>query len=219
MREFEFEGNAWPTTVRDGVMHYYPAAEELLKVTPLARTEFQDKCKVVLKNLLGQTYLVSDAPEAVQTETTDFRRISTGLFSTADLLTENQATDQLTGASNLTVNLAHDVRQVLVQGRNATGVRAFDRIARYPRTYNARKIIMAAGTLETAKLAVKSGLADSSGKMANGITDHQIWFVGSRLEFLVRTEVVFPRTVVFKYRNRMFTFRSNNCACVTFDIL
>jgi hypothetical protein len=177
MRPYEFEENAWPKSVRDDVMRYYPAAEELLKVTPLARTDFQDKCKGLLKNLLGQTYQVSDAPEAVQTETTDFRRISTGLFSTADLLTENRATDQLTGASNLIVNLAHDVRQVVVQGRTATQVRAFDRIARYPRSYTARNIIMAAGTLETAKLAVKSGFADSSGKMAKGITDHQIWFV------------------------------------------
>jgi hypothetical protein len=187
MRTYEFEENAWPTSVRDGIMRYYEPAEKLLKVTPLARTNFQDRCKAILQNLLGQTYLVSDAPEAVQTETTDFRRVSAGLFSTADLLTENLATDQQTGARKLIVNIAHDVRQVLVQkstatqGRatqvRATQVEAFDRIDGTMRTFTGKSIVMAAGTLETAKLATKSGLTDSSGKMAKGITDHQIWFV------------------------------------------
>jgi hypothetical protein len=77
----------------------------------------------------------------------------------------------------LTVNLNHAVWTVTVDPNDATrvtGVRCFDLLAQGQRTYQAAAVVLSAGTIESAKIALQSGLSDPNGKIGKGITDHMI---------------------------------------------
>jgi choline dehydrogenase-like flavoprotein len=103
--------------------------------------------------------------------------VSTGLFSTADLLTESRLTPGTAGQAHLWVNLNHAVVALEHQAGTVTGVVAHDLIADRRRTFRAKRYVLAAGTIESAKLALLSGLADPNGKIGVGLTDHPILFL------------------------------------------
>ncbi|WP_433383255.1 GMC oxidoreductase [Actinoplanes sp. CA-142083] len=93
-----------------------------------------------------------------------------GMFSTADLLTE----DRLLGSP--AINLNHAVQRVLADGTRATGVECYDLLARQQRTYRADKVVLCAGTIESAKIALQSGLDDPDNLIGRGITDHPVLY-------------------------------------------
>jgi choline dehydrogenase-like flavoprotein len=158
----------WPQPVRDYLLStgYRLAEDNLNRNGPIGST-FQQDVKQRLATLLPE-YDHLDAPVAVQYEGYTPLSIPGGMFSTADLLTE----DRLLGSP--TVNLNHAVQRVLVEGSRATGVECYDLLARQPRTYRARTVVLSAGTIESAKIALQSGLADPDGLIGRGITDHPI---------------------------------------------
>lgn len=171
-----WELEPWPQPVRWFLEdHGYALAEELLKRTQLD-SEFQRQARSELARSLPE-YIVMGAPMAVQHSIPRLNTIPAGVFSTADLLMESRLTAGRSGNQGLTVNLNHAVVQVLTQGGRATGVVAHDLIADKPRTFRGRAVVLAAGTVESAKLALMSGLDDPSGKLGAGITDHPIFFV------------------------------------------
>lgn len=101
---------------------------------------------------------------------------STGVFSTADLLLDSLAYPGASGRDNLNVALNHLVTRVLTDGRRAVGVECQDLLGGVQRIYRGRQIVLAAGSLESPKIALASGLTDPNGKIGRGLTDHPAFF-------------------------------------------
>lgn len=184
MRAWEYNepDSEWPPAVRDDLLcrGYVERAEALLKVGPPRPSDYQQAAKAHLTELLGPAFTVVDAPMAVQRQTSELRTLSAGVFSTADLLMESVATSGPAGSDNLAVNLHHDVTRVEVPPPGTPGepltVHATDRLGYVDRTYRARAVVLAAGTLESPKIGALSALPDCSGTLGHGLTDHPVWF-------------------------------------------
>lgn len=171
-----WELETWPQPVRWFLEdHGYALAEELLKRTQLD-SDFQRQTRAELTRALPE-YVVMGAPMAVQHSIPRLNTVPAGVFSTADLLMESRLTGGPKGNQHLTVNLNHAAVQIITEGGRATGVVAHDLVADKPRTFRGRAVVLAAGTVESAKLALLSGLNDPSGNLGAGITDHPIFFV------------------------------------------
>jgi hypothetical protein len=74
----------------------------------------------------------------------------------------------------LTVNVNRAVRRITFEGTPATGVRCCDMLDRVERTYKADVVVLCAGTIESAKIALLSGIPGPSNLVGRGITDHTI---------------------------------------------
>ncbi|MBV9143251.1 MAG: GMC family oxidoreductase [Pseudonocardiales bacterium] len=174
---------AWPTAVSDYLLNQggYTAARTTFNVDKLPNSAFQDSSRSYLDGIVPGWNAV-DGPVGVQYVGATNWSIPVGIFSTADLLIEDvlvQEPPQLnpTGRVPLTVNLNHAVSNVTFDpndGSRVTGVRCFDLLAQEHRTYQAHTVVLCAGTIESAKIALQSGLRDPAGKIGKGITDHMI---------------------------------------------
>lgn len=165
----------WPAEIRDYLLTTgYRLAEDAVNRNGPIGSTFQQTIKGQLATLLPD-FDHLDAPVAVQYEGYTPLAIPGGMFSTADLLGEDRLV-VAPGRQIPTVNLNHAVQQVLVDGARATGVRCFDLLSRQQRIYRARKIVLAAGSIESPKIALLSGLDDPNNLIGRGITDHPIWF-------------------------------------------
>ncbi len=172
-----WEMESWPRSMRwfleDGG---YQQAEDLMNRVPLPPTPYRRRVKRFLQQHLEQ-FTHFDAPMAVQySNSQDLSTIPTGMFSTADLLMESMLTNGPQGNQNLSLNLNHPVVRVETAGTSATRVVAYDLIAQQERSYQAKQVVLAAGTVESAKIAQLSGLNDPNNKIGVGITDHPIYF-------------------------------------------
>lgn len=165
----------WPAPVAEylGTTGYRLAEDALNRNGPLG-SPFQEQTKRRLAELLPD-FDHLDAPVAVQYQGYTPLSVPGGMFSTADLLSEDRlAVDA--GARRPTVNLNHAVQRVLVDGARATGVVCYDLLGRRQRSYRADTVVLCAGTIESAKIALQSQLADPAGLIGRGITDHPIMF-------------------------------------------
>lgn len=166
----------WPEPVRWYLEDPgYNLARELVKETRLD-SAFQGRVRTFLRNRLPD-FVVQTAPMAIQHTDAELRRVPAGVFSTADLLMESRLVDDRTGARTLTVNLNHAAVRIEHDGARASAVIAHDLIADVERRFTADRIVLAAGTVESAKLALLSGLADPNGLIGRGLTDHPIFFL------------------------------------------
>lgn len=172
-----WELDLWP---RESIRWYledggYQRAEDLLNRVPLSASPYHREIKRLLRSMLpGFTHF--DAPMAVQYTNNGLGTISTGMFSTADLLMESCMTDGPQGNQHLRINLNHVVVNLETFGDRVTQVVAHDLIANQLRSFRARYVILSAGTIESAKLAQISQLHDPNGKIGVGLTDHPIFF-------------------------------------------
>ncbi len=170
-----WELDPWPQPVR-----WYlegpglELANQLLKLS-LLDSAFQRRVLTFLANRFPD-FIAQTAPMAIAESQPEARTVPSGVFSTADLLMESRLTDDDTGARNLTINLNHAVKQIETAGGTATAVIAHDLISDQERRFTADRVILAAGTVESAKIALLSGLADPNGKIGTGLTDHPIFF-------------------------------------------
>lgn len=98
---------------------------------------------------------------------------TTGVFSTAALLSNSLSNSGKAGADNLHVALEHVVEQIEFTGRKATAVTVLDLKNGVRRRYRGKSIILAAGTTESPRIAMTSNLPDKSGLIGIGLTDHQ----------------------------------------------
>ncbi len=181
MRDWELD--FWPNEIRDffKTEQGYDAAEALLrKRTTLG--PFQDQVVNKLATDFG-TWQVEDMPRSRHqpnvTEANTVENVlesSTGVFSTADLLLTSMAYDGTAGRDNLTLNLGHLVTQIETNGSKATGVICQDLLGNVTRRYTGKMIVLAAGSLESAKIALNSNLNDPNGKIGVGLTDHPAFF-------------------------------------------
>lgn len=104
---------------------------------------------------------------------------STGIFSSADLLSDSKAFVNAVGFDTLTVNLGHLVTQIVPDPADHTRVRDVicqDLIGGAQRTYKGRAVVLAAGSIESPKIVLQSGLNEPSGKAGVGLTDHPYLF-------------------------------------------
>jgi len=173
-RMLSWEMDFWPTEIKWYLEDSgYQRAEDLMNRSPQVPSPYHQRVKQALRNQFPD-FNHFDAPMAVQYSNGSL--IPTGMFSTADLLMESRLTDDPTGNDNLFINLNHAVVALETTGTSVTGVVAYDLIAQTYRTYQAKAVVLSAGTVESAKIAQLSGLLDPNGKIGIGITDHPIYF-------------------------------------------
>jgi choline dehydrogenase-like flavoprotein len=174
-----WELGGWPAAVRDYLLTtgYRLAEDALNRVGPIGSTYQEDTKRFLTQTLPDFDHL--DAPVAVQYQGYTPLSIPGGMFSTADLLLEDQLVEAPGGPRKPTVNLNHAVSKVLVdQGnpRRVAGVTAHDLLANEQRTFRARNVVLAAGTIESPKLALQSDLDDPNQRIGRGLTDHPILY-------------------------------------------
>jgi choline dehydrogenase-like flavoprotein len=176
-RMTSWELDRWP---REQIRWYledsgYQRAEDLMNRTPQPPSTYHQRVKQFLRNEFPD-FNHFDAPVAVQYSNDALATIPTGMFSTADLLMESRLTAGPQGVQQLSINLNHAVTRLETDGGRVTGVTAYDLIANRERTFRGRFVVLSAGTIESAKIALLSGLQDPNGKIGVGITDHPIFF-------------------------------------------
>ena len=175
-RMASYEMDLWPEAIKWYLEDSgYQKAEDLMNVSALPPSNYQRRVKTELRDFLGD-YNHFDAPVAVQYSNGNLATIPGGMFSTADLLMESRLTNSTVGNQNLTINLNHAAVKIETDGERATGVTAYDLIARKYRTYKSKTVVLAAGTVESGKLALLSELNDASGQIGRGISDHPVFF-------------------------------------------
>jgi choline dehydrogenase-like flavoprotein len=183
-RMHRWEMDYWPASVsaylrsRKG----YRRAERLLRK---CRTlgPYQDRLVRKLRNKFDELK-VSDLPRSIHQPNIRRKRLarrwsvgevtetSTGLFSTSDLLLDSLAYGRMVGDSLLTVNLNHLVTGIETNGDVAETVVCQDLIGGVQRKYRGRAIVLAAGSLESPRIALASSLTDPNSKIGVGLTDH-----------------------------------------------
>ena len=180
MRRWEMA--LWPAPVAGHLANGgYDAAETVLRKR---RTlgPFQDETIGKLRQRFPD-HVVEDLPRSRHQPNLDgandlgnVLEKSTGVFSTADLLLDSMAYTGLAGRDNLTINLNHLVTHVETDGNRATAVVCQDLIGNVERRYQGKFVVLAAGSLESARIAQRSALDDPAGKIGRGLTDHPAYF-------------------------------------------
>jgi choline dehydrogenase-like flavoprotein len=110
--------------------------------------------------------------DSTRTRITNVIEQSTGVFSTADLLLDSLTTDPYIGRNFLTINLNHLVTSIETKDSRAVAVHCRDLAGNVERRFVASHIVLAAGSLESPRVALASGLNDPYHKMGIGLTDH-----------------------------------------------
>jgi choline dehydrogenase-like flavoprotein len=182
-RMHDWEMTAWPQTVRNYLTSTqgYPRAEKLMrKQKTLGR--FQNR---VVNSLQASfpDWNVEDFPRSRHQPNLDNQgslenviEASTGTFSTASLLLDSLSFHGKAGRDNLSINLNHLVTRIETQGNTATAVICEDLAGNTQRRYRGKRIVLAAGSLETPRIARQSNLTDSQQKIGTGLTDHPAFF-------------------------------------------
>ncbi len=170
-----WELEAWPHAVAWDLENFaYQRAEDLMYWPP-PPSAYQQQIKALL-DTKWPAYGHFDAPMAVRQLDSSRGTIAPGLFSTADLLTEGRLSLDPAGVGKATINLNHAAVRIETDGNRVTSVVAQDLLATKERTYRARFVVLAAGTVESAKLAQLSGLNNPNGALGAGFTDHPVLF-------------------------------------------
>lgn len=172
-----WELDLWPQALRwylEGPG--YQRAEDLLNRTASPASTYAQEVRAFLRAQLP-AFEHLDAPMAVDHRPPASALLASGVFSTADLLTESRLTPGAAGQDHLQINLNHAVTRLETNDTAVTGAVAYDLIANRERTFRGNAYVLAAGTIESAKLAQLSALRDPRGKMGFGLTDHPVLFV------------------------------------------
>ncbi|KAF2453817.1 hypothetical protein BDY21DRAFT_119735 [Lineolata rhizophorae] len=175
-----WELGAFPANVRDYLLSddgYDKAKTRTFNSDlPSGGGEYQAFTREAFKRVVDG-FEPHDAPMAVEYVGATGWSIPAGIFSTADLLLQNILTAPERG--NLTINLNHAAWRVLKepgQPNRIAGVQCYDLLAKKERTYLGDAVVLAAGTLESAKIALQSNLDDPSNLIGQGVTDHAILY-------------------------------------------
>lgn len=180
MRDWELA--LWPEPVQSFLKQGgYEPAETLLRKTKRLGP-FQDQVVAKLTGDLPQWH-VEDLPRSgAQPFLNDAGQLdsivqdSTGVFSTADLLLASMGYAEPAGRANLTINLGHMVTHIDTVGTKATAVVCQDLLGNTTRQYCGKFIVLAAGSLESPRIALNSNLSDPALKLGIGLTDHPAFF-------------------------------------------
>ena len=176
----DWELNHWPTRVRQYLTTHagYVEAEKLVRKRRTLGPFQEFLIGELAKELTDHE--VSDLPRALHqpnldstaSQVTNVTQRSTGVFSTADLLLDSLTTDPFVGRDYLTVNLNHLVTEIETKNGAAIRVVCQDLAGNVKRRYSGKIFVIAAGSLESPRIALASGLSDPYGKIGVGLTDH-----------------------------------------------
>ena len=186
--------DAWPESVRryltepdeEGLSGYDRAEKLMRKGKTLG--PYQVRVREHLCEALGSEFNVIDLPRSLHQPNMDedgalqnVLEKPTGVFSTTDLLLDSLGYKGRAGRDNLRINLHHLATRIETLDQQATSVVCQDLagIVSRERTYRGQFIVLACGSLESAKLALNSGLNDPNDhneKMGHGLTDHPTYF-------------------------------------------
>ena len=173
-RQTEWELASWPASVRSYLLGAgYPAAEAKVNWTAPDATAYQAASRTFLEGALPG-YSAQDGAVAVQYEGATRWSLPAGFYSTADLLMEDRLVADPAHPVP-TVNLNFAVWRVDLDPADAgraVGVTGWDLLGQVQRSFRAKKVVLSAGTIETAKIALQSGLGNP--RIGRGITDHTI---------------------------------------------
>lgn len=181
MRDWELE--FWPIEIRDFFKgkNGYDDAEKLMRKGKTLGP-FQDGIVTKLRAEFSD-WVVEDLPHSRHQPNISNVNIvenvlesSTGTFSTTDLLLTSMAFDGSSGRDNLTINLGHLVIKIETAASKATAVICQDLLGDVTRSYKGKIIVLAAGSLESPKIALNSNLIDPNNKIGVGLTDHPAYF-------------------------------------------
>lgn len=180
MREWELA--FWPAEIRSFFNNGgYKLAETLMRKRKRLGP-FQDGLVTQLAADFPE-WKVEDTPRSRHQpfidETGELQNIlqsSTGVFSTADLLLSSLAYHGQAGRDNLTINLGHLVTRIETDNSSITKVTCQDIAGNTVRRYRGKIIVLAAGSLESPKIALNSQLQDPNQKIGLGLTDHPAFF-------------------------------------------
>ncbi len=171
-----WELESWPPAVAWDLENFaYERAEDLMYWPP-APGVYSQQVRSVLNTVLP-TYDHFEAPMAVRQLHQARGTLAPGLFSTADLLAEGRLSVDPTSAGRCTVNLNHAVTKLETDASGrVSSVVSHDLLSNKVRTYRARYVVLAAGAVESTKLAKMSELADPLELVGRGFTDHPVLF-------------------------------------------
>ncbi|KAG7287404.1 hypothetical protein NEMBOFW57_006915 [Staphylotrichum longicolle] len=179
----KWELEVWPPDIQHYLINDggYDYAEGVFNAERPVPQNFTKKSIKILSDTLGAEWNIDFGPVAVEYAGPTEWSIPAGLFSTADLLLEDAMVEGLSQTTetrrSLTVNLNHAVWEVLFdpnKKERATGVRCHDLLDDKIRIYKAKAVVLSAGALESAKIALNSGITD--GDVGRGIVDHAIYY-------------------------------------------
>ena len=182
----------WPTEVGSYLLDEggYEAAETLMNLGTLD-SEFEDNVVAALTPLLQGLGFITPlkAPLAVANSDAMGRGISAGMFSTADLLLESAMTEALVEPNvderHLRINLNHPVNRFTVVSPNLVEVECYDLAVGRTKTFRCQRLVLAAGSVDTPRIAQRSPSLPANSLMGTGITDHPVYF----WHFKLRPEV------------------------------
>ena len=166
---------------------YYQRAEDVLGRSTQPRTLYVRSILKFLRTALPELNHM-DAPVSARQNPVDSNTVASGVFSTADLLMESSLSGGRDG--RLQINLNYMVEGVS-ETASGVAVQARDLKTDELRTYRAKFAVLAAGTLESARLALRSGLQPNA-LIGKGLTDHPVHF--SHFKIPRRSEFFDPFT-------------------------
>jgi choline dehydrogenase-like flavoprotein len=174
-----WEMQRWPQALRDFLTfgNGYDRAEKLMR-KQVTLGPFQDS----LVQQLGQRFAgweVVNTPRAHHQPNLGAPSIiqnSTGVFSSAELLLDSLTTKGRVGRDFLSINLNHLVTRIEHHSGKVSGVVCQDLVGNRERTYKSKYIVLAAGSLESPKIALRSKLSDPNALIGVGLTDHPAYF-------------------------------------------
>jgi choline dehydrogenase-like flavoprotein len=168
----------WPPAIAGELEpQWYDAAEALMR-KHVTTGSFQEGIIAQLQALFPNN-VVCDTPRAEHQPNlgkTSFIEQSTGMFSTAELLYDALTTSGSLGRENLFVNLNHLVTRLESSNGKITEVVCQDLIGNCERSYHADNFVLAAGSIESPRIALRSGLTNPNSLTGVGLTDHGSWF-------------------------------------------
>ena len=182
----------WPTEIQTYLLDDggYEAAENLMNLGFLD-SDFENDVVTELTPLFEGLGFVAPfkAPLAVENSDAMGRGISAGMFSTADLLLESAMTEAVLVPNvddrNLRINLNHPVNRFNIVASDLVEVECYDLASFMTKTFRCRNLVLAAGSVDTPRIAQRSPSLPANSLIGVGITDHPVYF----WHFKLRPEV------------------------------
>jgi choline dehydrogenase-like flavoprotein len=172
-RMSSWELDFWPRNLKwDLEDRYYQLAEDLIGRSTAPVNDYTREIHRVLRTQLPD-YSHFDAPMAVRQRPSDSNTISTGMFSTADLLLESFRTQGELGNANLNILTHHQV--IKIEPSDPCKVIAQDIISKQEHEFRAKYVVLCCGCLESSRLAKRSNLGNEL--VGLGVTEHPVAYV------------------------------------------
>jgi hypothetical protein len=169
-----WELERWPTQVKwDLEDSYYALAEDLMGRSTGPRTIYNRSIHLLLRKLFKELNH-ADAPMAIRSQFEGANTLPTGMFSTADLLTESLLSKTVGGDNRLEILLNHQA--IEVKPGDPAQVTTFAMADNREVTFRARCVVLSAGCFESARLVKRSPGLPQNELVGKGISDHPIYF-------------------------------------------